>query len=465
LCRVIRAFNGQNFAEDLQRIPDEIAKSDGERAICRALIMSALGLQLEEDDGTTSLAESARRSLAREEVHSPALTVMRDVCNRCESSGIRVTDLCQNCVKKPCIAACRFGAIGNDGTRTEIDRGRCKKCIACLRACPYGAIAKTIIPCENACPVDAISKNEDGTATIDFSKCIGCGKCIAACPFEAIQPRSQVIDVLKAIRGGKKVIAMIAPALLGQFSCSAGQLNSAIKKMGFSLVYEVAIGAETTTLNEAKELEERLGSGEKFMTTSCCAAYNTLVRKHIPEMKPFVSHTGTPLFYTAQMLRKEHPGALLVFVSPCLAKYEEVFANPNVDNIINVEELDTLLEAFSIVPGECPDEKFSYATAKEAREFSLTEGVSRAVKSALSGGKVEVKFVAINGLDRERVKDLKRFAKAGVCDGGNMLEVMSCQGGCVGGGFTRCPVLAATKQVKSYGDSGPLLSENVGKHP
>ena len=36
--------------------------------------------------------------------------------------------------------------------------------------------------------------------------------------------------------------------------------------------------------------EKRMEKGEEFMTTSCCAGYNELVDKHIPEMKSFRSH-------------------------------------------------------------------------------------------------------------------------------------------------------------------------------
>ncbi|MDR2435694.1 MAG: 4Fe-4S binding protein [Puniceicoccales bacterium] len=462
LVRLIRAFiSGQDFPEDVQRISDEFGTDQRERSICRALAMSAMGLPLEGDGGELPLNQCARRSLERENVVSPPLTVLRCACNGCESSRIRVTDLCQNCVDKPCIASCKFGAIGNDGTRSVIDVKKCKKCSACVRACPYGAIVKTIVPCENVCPVGAIGKDEEGRATIDFSKCISCGKCIAACPFETIQPRSQVIDVLKAIKSKRKVIALAAPALFGQFSCSAGKLHAAIKKIGFALVYEVAIGAELTSLHEAKDLEERLGRGEKFMTTSCCAAYGGLVKKHIPELKPFVSTAGTPLFYTAKYVKKEHADGVLVFISPCLAKYEEVFANEDVDYVLNFEEIGALFDALSIVAGECAEENFDYETAKEAREFALSGGVSRAIQSAHGDGGAKVQFAAINGIDREAVKDLKRFAQAGECDGGNVLEVMSCPGGCVGGGLACCPVAAATRCVKSYGEKGPPLADRA----
>ncbi|MDR0742656.1 MAG: 4Fe-4S binding protein [Puniceicoccales bacterium] len=462
LVQLIRMFNGPNFLENTRQIFHEHRQDKQglkEIAVCRALAMSIFGLALERDDGKEPLDQCTQRALEREKPSLPPLTVLHCACNGCRASHIHVTDLCQNCTKKPCLAACRFNAISNDGKRSIIDTKNCKKCSACLRACPYGAIVKTIVPCENACPIDAIAKDEKGHAVIDFAKCIGCGKCMAACPFESIQVRSQIIDVLRAIKSKKKVIALMAPALLGQFKCSAEQLHTAMKKIGFSFVYEVAIGAESTSFHEAKDLEERLARGEKFMTTSCCAAYNNLVKKHIPELEPFVSSSGTPLFYTAEYVREKHGDGVLVFISPCLAKYEEVFANKKVDFVLSCEEIEALLEAFSIIPGECEEEAFPYQTAQEAREFATSGGVSRAVQSVLDPNGKEVTFTPINGLDREVVKDLKRFAKARECERGTVLEVMSCQGGCIGGGLVCCPVATALRQVKNYGEKGLPLSD------
>ena len=78
---------------------------------------------------------------------------------------------------------------------------------------------------------------------------------------------------------------MIAPAMIGQLPCSAKQIKEAIIKLGFSDVYEVAQGADVTSKNESEEFVKRLEDGAEFMTTSCCAGYNELVDKHIPEMK------------------------------------------------------------------------------------------------------------------------------------------------------------------------------------
>ena len=54
----------------------------------------------------------------------------------------------------------------------------------------------------------------------------------------------------------KKIVAIPAPAIYGQFNATPGQVLAAIKQIGFDDVIEVALGAEITAANEAKELEE-----------------------------------------------------------------------------------------------------------------------------------------------------------------------------------------------------------------
>ena len=170
---------------------------------------------------------------------------------------------------------------------------------------PIPSNTKNHCSLRSACPVGAIEKDENGHAKIDFDKCISCGKCASACPFGAVHEKSQIIDVLKQIKAGKKVIAMVAPAMFGQLPCKPQQLKEAIMELGFTDVYEVAQGADVTTKTEAAEFEERLVKGAEFMTTSCCAGYNELVDKHIPDMKPFRSDTKTPMYYTAEIVKRE----------------------------------------------------------------------------------------------------------------------------------------------------------------
>ena len=102
---------------------------------------------------------------------------------------------------------------------------------------------------------------------------------MASCPFGAVAEKSQMIDILRAIKSDKKVVAMIAPAIAGQTPVSINKVASGLIKAGFDVVMEVAEGADITAKTEAKDFAERMEKGDKFMTTSCCAAYREMVKK------------------------------------------------------------------------------------------------------------------------------------------------------------------------------------------
>lgn len=65
--------------------------------------------------------------------------------------------------------------------------------------------------------MDAIGKDDHGRAQINHDKCVNCGMCLVNCPFGAIVDKGQLFQLIHAIRGGAKVIAIIAPAFWGQF--------------------------------------------------------------------------------------------------------------------------------------------------------------------------------------------------------------------------------------------------------
>ena len=460
LVRLIKAFFSDNFEENTRLIPYDMRPKGAEvpyrcciykeRAILKDRAIAGLGFQIEEDDESTSLTTYAKRALERTEIDNKNLTVLQAACKGCVPSQIYVTDLCQGCVARPCQTACKFGAISIIDGKSHIDESKCKKCKMCMSACPYSAIVKTTVPCEEACPVGAIHKDETGFASIDFDKCISCGRCISACPFGAVHEKSQLIDILKAIKSGKNVIAMFAPAIAGQFPGNINKLKTAIKQAGFSGVYEVARGADVTTNNEAKEFLERMEKGENFMTTSCCAGYNQFIKKHLPEIKHYVSDTKTPLYYTAEIVKEKYPDSVTVFVSPCVAKRTEGFENSNVDYVMSFEELGALFVAKKIEILNCEESPFKIESSKQARNFGVSGGVAEAVKHVLPDESV-IKPCVISGLNKDSIKQLKKCATCGQTeDGSNLIEVMCCEGGCIAGNATMNNIRTAKKLINEH---------------
>ncbi|MCD8378418.1 MAG: monomeric [FeFe] hydrogenase [Candidatus Gastranaerophilales bacterium] len=445
LVRIVTAFFSDDFEKNINRIPVAMRPKGSEtpfrccihseRAIIRDRVIADLGFAMEDDDEIKPLSEYAKEALEREAPDERPLTVLEDACKGCVPSKIYVTDICKGCVARPCQSACRFDAISMKDGRSFIDGNKCKGCKMCISACPYNAIVKLAVPCEDACPTGAVKKNQNGRATIDYDGCISCGKCVASCPFGAIHEKSQLIDVLKQIKSENKVVAMFAPSIAGQFPGNIRQLETAIIKSGFDDVYEVALGADVTTRTEGTEFEERIEKGEAFMTTSCCAGYNELVGKHLPELKPFVSTTHTPAYYTAEIVRKKYPDAKLVFISPCVAKRREVFDNPKIDYVLNTEELGALFVGRKIEIMDCEERVIEQSASKQSRNYAVSGGVAGAVRHVIKNPE-KMKPCIINGITKETIRDLRKYAQKGICPDCNIIEVMCCEGGCIGGNAT-----------------------------
>ena len=251
--------------------------------------------------------------------------VIDAACEDCPISRFVVTDNCQKCMGKACQQSCRFDAIEMGRERAHIDPAKCKECGKCAQACPYNAIADLIRPCRRSCPVDAIKIHpETGLATIDESRCINCGACIHRCPFGAISSRSFIVDVIRAITGGKRVIALVAPATEGQFGpgITMQSWRTALQKAGFTDMVEVALGADLTAASEAEEWAEAYAKGEK-KTTSCCPAFVSMVRKLYPQLAGHLSETVSPMCAVSRLVKAKDPEAVTVFIGPCVAKKQE----------------------------------------------------------------------------------------------------------------------------------------------
>lgn len=468
LVRLIKAYLDNDMGKAVDKIPYEMRPKNAdvpfrccihkERAILRQRAIASLGHGVEKDDEITMLSEYAQKAAERQKPDEDILTVVETACKGCVPSRVYVTDLCQGCVARPCVSACSFGAIEIKNGKSVIDGEKCKNCGKCMQVCPYSAIVKLKVPCEDACPVNAITKNESGHAEIDFDKCISCGACVGACPFAAVHEKSQIFDVLKQMRSGKKVVAMVAPAIVGQFPVSVNKIAQGLIKVGFDEVFEVAQGADTTARTEAEDFQERMERGDEFMTTSCCAAYNELVEKHVPTLKPFRSETRTPMHYTAKIVKEKYPDAVTVFVGPCVAKRKEAQIDEYTDFVINFEEMGALFVAFDIELADLEDYHFANKASKEGRNFAITGGVAESVKVA-SKDFSEIFPTCVDGLNPKSVRELKNWAKNGQCPLGNLIEIMACPGGCVGGSACLNNKRITTKKIHEYADASDNIND------
>ena len=84
--------------------------------------------------------------------------------------------------------------------------------------------------------------------------------------------------------------------------------------------------------------------------------------------------------------------------------------------------------------------------------------MAEAVNSLLDA-KEKAKAYVINGLDKAAIKDLKKFAKNKKCESGDLIEVMACSGGCLGGSSTINSFNQARKQLSKYVEQSSHLND------
>ncbi len=463
------AYNSDenNFKGDLEAIPYKITPDEKpryresiyrERAIASERVRLAVGLSLRPEDKPVYVTSGFDNANINDRYYeAPLMQVIPSACEGCEENSYVVTDQCRGCVAHPCVTVCPKGAVSIVDGKSVIDKSKCIKCGKCKSVCPYNAIAHQVRPCASACGVKAIKSDAQGRARIDNDICVECGQCMVSCPFGAIADKSQIFQLIQSIRHGDKVIAAVAPAIVGQFGddVTLGQIKGALKAIGFYDMHEVAIGADVGAATEAAHYVHSVANGElPFMLTSCCPSWSMLARKQFPTMIDEISNALTPMVATARSIKQKEPDARVVFIGPCAAKKKEATrksVRSDVDFVITFEELWAMFSAKNINFEDYSGEIFEAEATAAGRNYANAGGVSAAIANCIKEyyPGVEVKIEHADGL--AECKKMLTLAKAGK-KSGCLIEGMGCPGGCVAGAGTCLPVDKAALSVKKLVD-------------
>lgn len=448
LTKLIELWKEDQLVAKIDRLPLELSPRNAqpkgrccihkERAVWKYKSLPLLGYDMtDETDELTPLSDYARRALERDRnLKENIMCVIDEACSSCVRINYDISNLCRGCVARACALNCPKNAIdfNKETGQARIDHSLCVSCGICHNSCPYHAIVYIPVPCEEACPVQAISKDEHGVEHIDESKCIYCGKCLNSCPFGAIFEISQVFDVLQSIRRGEKLVAIVAPSILSQYKVPVEQFYGAVKAIGFTDVIEVAQGAMDTISHESEELAEKLAEGQPFMTTSCCPSYIEMAEKHAPDLKKYISSTGSPMYYAALIARRKHPDAKVVFIGPCIAKRKEARRDECVDYVMTFEEIHSVLSGLGIEFSEAQTYEMAFTSIRTAHGFGQNGGVMAAVQAHVDG-KLQFAGLQVANLTKKNVNLLKAYGKTGKAPA-QFIEVMACEGGCISGPCT-----------------------------
>ena len=426
-----------------------------ERAIAGERVRMAMGLSMRSVQTRSLLTEGMdHAAIAQQYYEPPLINIIPYACHACPTNQYKVTESCQNCLAASCQQVCPRDAISFVNGKSHIDPGKCIKCGKCAKACPYHAIIHLERPCQASCGMDAIGSDEHGRAVINQDRCVSCGQCLVSCPFGAIVDKGQIFQVIQSILKGDRVIAIVAPAFIGQFgkNSTPERFVTAMKLLGFDRVVEVAVGADMCTIEEAHDFLEKVPEKQNYMATSCCPAWHSMIYKLFPGEKDKISMTLTPMVFTARLMKKRFPGCKVVFVGPCAAKKLEAIRadiRSDVDFVLTFEELNGMFEAKEIDFSKVPDGNGLHEGTAAGRGFAVSGGVAQAVSDLIrrEHPDIEVKTARAEGL--RECRKLMTLAKAGKYNG-YLLEGMACPGGCVAGAGTLLSVELASKVVGKY---------------
>jgi len=314
--------------------------------------------------------------------------------------------------------------------------------------------------CVKVCPFHAIHPGESGEIQVDEELCTGCSLCIQECRAKKLTSSKDVIPALQAIRSHKGLVyALVAPAFQGQFSSEVtpGKLRTALKKIGFDGMIEVALFADILTLKEALEFDLNIKTETDYQLTSCCCpVWIAMIRKIYHDLVPHVPPAVSPMIASGRAVKVLHPDALTVFIGPCMAKKAEAREKDiadAVDFVLTFQEVKDIFDVMEISPATLEESEKDHSS-RAGRIYAHTGGVSEAVEVTLKQlnphRKISIRTQQADGVPacRAMINDLLSGNTTA-----NFFEGMGCVGGCVGGPKALIPHELGRQHVEEYGDT------------
>lgn len=373
--------------------------------------------------------------------------------------------------------------VPNDDVCLYRDESACLKCGKCRETC------ETVTGLNEFYGVNAKNKPRI---------CLGCGQCINTCGTNALREKSNYKEVFEALNNYDKILVVstapaVRVALAEEFGYEAGKYDegkmiSALRMLGFDYVFDITFGADLTTMEETSELIKRIYKKDKPlpMFSSCCPAWVKFVEIFEPELLPHLSTVKSPILMQGTVIKtffarekKYKPEDIIhVVITPCTAKKFEITKEElsvagkfnfiegvkDVDYILTTRELAHMIRQLNIPYGNLEEGKYdkiftrgSGAGVIFGSTGGVTEAVLREMNFMLTGNEPSerlLKLEKVRGLQGVKEYEInidggivKVAVVSGIRNVHNLIqklknkevdydfvEVMACNGGCIGGG-------------------------------
>lgn len=370
-----------------------------------------------------------------------------------------------------------------DNPSIQRDEEKCIKCGQCKNIC------------QDYIGVHGTYSLED---TLDRAVCINCGQCANVCPVSSIHETYEYPFIQEDMKNSDKIIIFntspsVRIALGEEFGMEdgtfvEGKMIALLRKLGAKYVLDTNFSADLTILEEGTELIRRLTKQTKPLPqfTSCCPAWVKYLEIYHPEMRNHLSTAKSPIgmqgptvkTYFAKKMNIEPTQIVNIAVTPCTAKKYEIKREEMCDagkylGIDNMRDMDYVITTRELAKW-AKEENIDFTSLKDSKFDSLMGEASGAgVIFGNSGGVMEAALrtayeimtgesAPINLLTYTPVRGLDDVKEASVDMNGitvniavifgtknasqfiekmktadkkyHFVEVMTCPGGCIGGG-------------------------------
>lgn len=328
--------------------------------------------------------------------------------------------------------------------------------------------------------------------------CIHCGQCANVCPPASITEVYEYPDVRAAVNDPEKVVIVstspsVRAALGEAFGMQPGEfvqgkMVALLRALGADYVLDTNFAADLTIVEEASELIERITKKTAPLPqfTSCCPAWVKFAETYYPELLPNISTSKSPIgmqgptikTYFAKKMGIDPTKIVNVALTPCTAKKFEIRRQEmnaagkmlgipdmrDMDHVITTRELARWAKeegidfqsledsAYDRLMGEASGAgvifgntggvmeaalrtAYTYITGENAPKDFYTlkpvRGYDGIREASLEIAGMQINVAAVHGTQNARkiIEHVKEGTKEY-----HFIEVMTCPGGCIGGG-------------------------------